>query len=107
MSKAVFALILGLAAAPVVGQAPTSGSPPNVKVIYGTNVGSLNGKFTMNVGTGEMGNCGTKLWYHDPHHILKQENAGTCVVEGGAGAPVPQYRITYIDDTPAEQQEQK
>jgi hypothetical protein len=107
MSKALLVLLLGFAAAPAVAQSPSSEAGVNVKTIYGTNVGSLEGKFTMNVGSGEPNNCGTKIWYHNPQHILKKESAGTCTVEGATGSPVAQYKITYVDDTPAEQHEQK
>ncbi len=106
MSKTVLVLLLALAAAPAVAQSPTSEPPTTPRIVYGSGLGMLDGKVTMNVGTGNPGGCGTKLWYHDPHLVLKRERAGTCVVNG-AGTRVPQYKITFIEDTPEERAEVK
>src|SRR5262245_23331473 len=100
MSKAIFVFLGGLAAGMATAQAPLNESNP--RVVYGTNMGSLDGKFMMNVGTGKPGECGTKLWYHDPGLIVKKEPAGSCVPLGSAGPPIPQYKITFIEDTPEE-----
>jgi hypothetical protein len=104
MSKAVLVLLGGLAATAAVGQTPLNESHP--RVVYGTHMRTLGGKFAMDVGTGKPGECGSKLWYHDPGLIVKKEPAGTCVLAGG-GAPVPQYKITFIEDTPEERAEAK
>jgi hypothetical protein len=106
MSKAIFVLLGGLAATAAIAQTPHPDAPAGARAVYGTNMRTLEGKFAMDVGTGKAGECGTKLWYHEPKLIVKKEPAGTCLVPG-AGQPVPQYKITFIEDTPEERAEVK
>ena len=105
MSKNIIALGLVLAATPLVAQAAAPDVPPDARVVYGTNMGELDGKFVMNVGTGKPNECGTNIWYHPPQLILKKEEAGSCMVQGKG--VVPQYKITLIEDTPEERSEVK